>query len=149
MVTDSIEKAALYYGLGPGIEKALKFLQESDLSQLGVGRHMIEGDAFFVICIEYDTKPMAEGAWEAHRQYIDVQYVASGSERMGYTPLETLSESTEYDADKDIVFLTGEGSFINAPRGTFAIFMPQDAHMPGMAISEPEPVRKIVVKIRV
>ena len=32
--------------------------------------------------------------------------------------------------------------------GLFAVFFPQDAHMPGLAVDQPEPVKKMVIKIR-
>jgi YhcH/YjgK/YiaL family protein len=31
--------------------------------------------------------------------------------------------------------------------GSFVVFFPEDAHMPGMAAGSPEPIRKVVVKI--
>jgi beta-galactosidase beta subunit len=31
----------------------------------------------------------------------------------------------------------------------FTLFMPEDAHMPGMAVDQPQPVKKVVVKIAV
>jgi YhcH/YjgK/YiaL family protein len=33
--------------------------------------------------------------------------------------------------------------------GTFVILFPQDGHMPGMAISTPQPVKKFVVKVAI
>jgi YhcH/YjgK/YiaL family protein len=31
----------------------------------------------------------------------------------------------------------------------FTVFMPQDGHMPGIAVNEPQPVKKVVVKVAI
>ena len=38
-------------------------------------------------------KAESEGKLEAHRKYIDVQYVISGEELMGYAPLSNQTDS--------------------------------------------------------
>jgi len=37
--------------------------------------------------MEYQTKPREQGIWEAHRKYIDVQYMIQGSELMGWASI--------------------------------------------------------------
>ena len=96
---------------------------------------------------QYDPKPREKARWEAHRKYIDVQYVLSGSEHFGYAPLERLS-SVAYDEAKDFHELKGEGDFLQVPAGTFMVLFPQDAHMPGIAGPGARFTKKIVVKIR-
>ncbi len=55
---------------------------------------------------------------------------------------------TGYDDSKDCVFYGGDASFIRLGEGTFAIFFPDDLHMPGTGVS-PSPVRKVVVKVKI
>ena len=148
MIVDSLENAVQYYSLGPRIEAALRYLQQTDFSQVEVGRYEIEGDAVFALVQEYQTKPKSEGFWEAHHKYLDVQYVAAGAEHMGYGPVELMREG-EYDTGNDFYKLEGEGDFFTLRAGYFAILKPQDAHMPGMAIDKEQPVKKVVVKVRV
>lgn len=149
MITDKLERAALYGGLAPRIRTALEWLQATDLNALPVGRVDLDGDNLFALVQEYDTKPRDDGVWEAHRKYIDVQYVVRGRERMGYIPVEVITVTKEYDAEKDYLNGTGNGSFIYAPMGMVFVFWPGDAHMPGMQVDGPEPVRKIVIKVAV
>jgi len=33
--------------------------------------------------------------------------------------------------------------------GYFAIFFPQDGHMPQLCVENPEPVKKVVIKVRI
>jgi len=148
MIIDQLQNASMYYGLGPRVEKGLRYLQETDFEAAEPGRHEIEGDDVFALVQEYDSKLREEGFWEAHRQYVDVQYVAAGAEHMGYAPVERL-QAGAYDAEKDFLKLDGDGEFLKVRAGTFVIMAPQDAHMPGMAIAAPQPVKKVVVKARV
>ncbi|MHB8088995.1 MAG: YhcH/YjgK/YiaL family protein, partial [Anaerolineaceae bacterium] len=91
------------------------------------------------------TKPLAEGKWEAHRRYLDVQYMLSGCERIDFALLHTMKLG-EYNAEKDFQAMSGSGSTLNLVEGSFAVFFPQDAHMPGLAVGKPEWVKKVVVK---
>ena len=149
MIADRLDRAAQYAGLPKRIRTALEWLRATDLAALPVGRIDLEGDKLFALVQEYDTKPMSEGLWEAHRSYIDVQYVVRGVERMGYTPVETITVTKPYDAEKDYLNGTGPGAFIEAPAGMVFVLWPGDAHMPGMRVDGPVPVRKIVLKVAV
>ena len=148
MILDQLHNAAGYFGTHERLTKALRYLQNTDLSSYAPGRYEIEGSDIFMLVQEYETKPREKGFWEAHRQYMDIQYVASGVELMGYANLGYLRVG-EYDESKDFVPRFGEGTFFEMHAGTFTIFAPQDAHMPGLAAGEPQSVRKIVVKVRV
>ena len=97
---------------------------------------------------EYDTKPAAQAKWEAHRKYIDIQYVISGMERMGFANLKTMQVG-EYAPERDFQALNGAGSFVDVFAGAFVIFFPEDGHMPCLCVDAPEPVRKIVLKVRI
>ena len=149
MITDTIENASAYLALSPRIAVALRFLMERDLTAIPLGRHEIDGSRIYVIIQEYSTKPRHECFWEAHRKVIDVQFVASGVEVIGWSPLSRLSVKQAYDADRDVLVLDGPGQTIRLEPNTFAIFMPQDAHMPCLAADKPALVRKIVVKVAV
>ena len=148
MIVDELENATQYYSLGTGIEKALRYLQDTDFSQVTPGRYDIDGDAVYALVQEYESKPKSEGFWEAHHTYLDVQYVASGAEHMGYRPVKDM-EANPYDAEKDFYTLEGEGEFYMLRAGYFTILKPQDAHMPGMAIDAPRSIKKVVVKVQV
>ena len=147
MIIDDLQNASQYYGLGPSFERGLRWLADNDLARLPVERYDIAGDTVFAMVQEYDSKPKSEGFWEAHRKYADIQLVVSGAEHMGYAPVPKLAAG-DYDAERDFLPLEGEGLFVDMAAGTFMILLPQDAHMPGMAIDTPVPMKKVVVKVR-
>ncbi|HJP34090.1 MAG TPA: YhcH/YjgK/YiaL family protein [Candidatus Latescibacteria bacterium] len=147
MVIDELQHAAQYHALGARFEKGLRWLADNDVAAMTPERYDIDGDDVFVMVQEYDSKSKADGFWEAHRQYADIQLVVSGAEHMGYTPTTSL-KAGEYDDSRDFLPLDGEGMFIEMRAGTFMILWPQDAHMPGMEIDSSSPVKKAVVKVR-
>ena len=135
-------------GLAQRIKAAFDYLQSADLENAAPGKVEIDGNRVFALIQEYNTKPSTQGFWEAHRQYLDVQYVVKGLEHMGFANVEQLTPGP-YDASKDFLPIEGSGSFVLLPAGMFTIFMPQDGHMPGIAVNEPQPVKKVVVKVAI
>ncbi|GAF73247.1 unnamed protein product, partial [marine sediment metagenome] len=123
--------------------------QHPDGKDLEEGRVEIEGDRLFALVQNYPPKPVEGAQFEAHRRYADVQYIAAGAEMIGYAPTETLEVETAYDAEKDIGFYAQPARYtpVAVPAGSFAVFYPQDAHMPCCRLDSDEPVHKIVVKV--
>ena len=149
MVIDKLSNAEQYYGLSDRIEKALKYLVNADLENIEIGKHEIQGKDIFVVVSEYETKNVEQGKWEAHRKYIDIQYVVSGEEKIGYGNINEMKIIDEYNEEKDVLFLEGKGDLLLVNKGTFALFAPQDVHMPGIQLNNGQHVKKIVVKILV
>ena len=77
-------------GLAQRLQAGFHYLQTADLTNTAPGRVEIDGDQVFALVQEYNTKPKEQGFWESHRKYIDIQYVVSGSEHMGYANLSQL-----------------------------------------------------------
>ena len=153
MILDRLENAAQYRPMGANIAAALDYLRRTDFSQMPVGRHEVDGDRVFAIVQRYRPKPLAQIAWEAHRQYIDVQYVAAGMERMGYVPLgDGLTVRQPYVAEKDAILFDADGQLFMVSAGQFAIFAPNDVHAPGLTTGTADDsaeVCKVVMKCRV
>ncbi len=149
MVTDRLVNAGLYRSLSPRIAAALDYVSLSDFSKMPDGRHDVDQDRVFALVQRYNSKPLAEGRWEAHRKYIDLQVVLSGVEQIGYVSIDQLS-AEPYDAERDLMWLAGTtGQWITVPAGHFMLLWPGDAHMPSIAAGPPQPVMKVVVKVAV
>ncbi len=148
MIIDRVENSHLYESLDGKISKAFEFLRKTDFSKMVPGEYEIEGKEVFAIVADYSTKDRNVCELEAHRKYIDVQFMAAGAELVGYAPLSGQKTSVEYDEDRDLMFFAGEASFTKFETGMFAIFFPTDLHMPGIGDGKNE-VRKVVVKVRV
>lgn len=146
MVFDKIENSSLYYNLGKRFEEAFLMLKNGKYS-LEPGTYEVDGKNLYYMVQDYTTKKMSEGKYELHKRYADLQYVVSGEENMGYAHISGLSPINEYDTSSDKQYLNGEGFLLKAPAGYFAIFFPEDGHMPCMEVNSPSQVKKIVFKI--
>jgi YhcH/YjgK/YiaL family protein len=147
MIIDRIENTHLYYGLSERIKTALKYLESFNINKFKPGRYEVDGSAVFALFQEYVTNPIESGIWEAHRRYIDIQFIAEGTELMGYSNIKSMKISKPYDADKDMLNLEGDGHFLTMNKGTFIILMPHDVHMPCCYHEVPGTVKKIVMKV--
>ncbi len=149
MIFDSIENAEVYYGLGEKFKTAFKFLKTTDFSSVKGGRIEIDGENIFAIVDKYKTKNPEDATWEAHRKYIDIQYMISGAENMGFVKTCYLDIQKEYDKELDLELLEGLGDFVQVGEGEFVVFFPDDAHKPCLKIKENDEVHKVVIKIKV
>src|SRR5664279_1519656 len=131
--------------------KAFKFLKGNDLTKLELKRYDIDGDNLFATVSEYQSKNEESAKFEAHRKYIDIQYVISGKEIMNIAPIKSVKEVLNpYDASKDIEFVTVNNiANYKASPSNYFIFFPTDAHRPGLKDGANSPVRKVVIKVKV
>ncbi|MCP3923213.1 MAG: DUF386 domain-containing protein [Desulfobacterales bacterium] len=145
MIIDHVDNMSLYKGLSKSLDKALEYIKNTDFSDMS-GEYEIEGREIFAIVNRYKTKDQIECKLEGHRKYIDVQYMVSGKEGMGYAPLADQEVATSYDDDKDLIFFEGDASFTRFEKNMFTILHPNDLHMPGVGAGEE--VLKVVVKVK-
>jgi YhcH/YjgK/YiaL family protein len=149
MIIDKIENSKLYEGISQRIKEAFEYIRNTDLKNIKPGKYEIDGENIFALISEYKTKAESEGKLEAHRKYIDVQYVISGEELMGYAPLGDQIILEPYKEESDISFFKGEKSLTKVSSGMFAIFFPEDVHMPGISTEKVSDVKKLVIKVRI
>lgn len=131
-------------------DKAFVFLKENDLSKLEIRRYDIVGDNVFATSSEYLSKNEEDVRYEAHRKYIDIQYVINGKELIGHTSMNMKKDIlVPYDETKDVEFMTVmQGTASLATPANFFIFFPEDIHRPSMKDGESSQVKKVVVKIK-
>lgn len=136
----------------PSLRKAFAFLLSHDLLDRPDGRVEIDGARVFAIVQRYETMAVDAPKFEGHRKYIDVQFIASGHEVIGWAPIEQVSITEAYDADKDICFgAVAEGTWtpVHLAAGQCAVLWPEDGHAPKLAADASSAVMKIVVKVAV
>ncbi|MBR1617770.1 YhcH/YjgK/YiaL family protein [bacterium] len=151
MIYNRIDNANQYYSLGENIKKGFEFLLNSNLSDLKDGKYEIEGDKIYANVQTLTTKPLEMAKSEAHRKYIDIQYLIKGEEKIGYGLLDDFNEILEeYDPQKDVIFFKDFCSnFINLSMGDFVLFYPEDVHAPMLSVKENKEIKKVIVKIAI
>lgn len=150
MILDTLERSARYEAWMPWLAPAFAFLREHATPELAVGRHEIDAERMFALVAKYATRDYASAEPEAHRRYLDVQYLISGAETIYWTPLELVGPVTSpYNDERDLMFFARNDQarpFV-LTAGSFALFFPQDAHEPNCHVHQPGDVHKAVVKV--
>ncbi len=148
MIKDRLVNAECYYGLSDGIRTAFEWLKNSDLESLPDGKYLIDGDKIYANVQMYETKE--DALYEAHRRYIDIQYIVNGAERIGVVNYSDCSCEEAYDKERDIEFLNCTyDSFQVLNASEFLLLFPHDAHKPSLSIDKKSAVKKVVVKVSV
>ena len=152
MIYDKIKNIALYKGLSDDIYAGLKYLK--DLSpDIAPGTYEINPRVKAFIS-EYTTKPENENGYEAHQKNIDIQYLLRGTEKIACLPVDELQETKPYNEATDAAFYAAPASghhpsSLFLQPSAFAIFFPQDAHMPCLCMDTPTKVKKVVIKVKI
>jgi YhcH/YjgK/YiaL family protein len=134
----------------PAFEKAIAFLRRRDARELPDGRVDIDGDRIYAIVQRYETVKAETPKFECHRKYIDVQFIVSGREIIGWSPVGRMTVTEPYDEGKDVCFGAvekGTWTPVYLEEGQLAVLWPDDGHAPKIAAGMPGAVVKIVVKM--
>lgn len=149
MILDSLHLWRRYAALNPRLARGFAFLEQLT-TDAAEGRHGIDGDSVYALVQRYRTRPVAEMRLEAHRRYVDIQYLASGREVIHWAALAGLPEPGKpYDAASDAALYatTPDMTPVQLRAGQFVILFPDDAHAPCCTWDEPAEVLKVVVKV--
>jgi len=148
MILDQLKNWRRYAALKE-LRPAFEFIERHANEALPEGRFEIDGARLFALPQSYPPRPVEGRLFEAHRRYADVQYIAAGVEMVGYAPTDTLKVETPYDPEKDVAFYAQPARYtpVAVPAGSFAVFYPEDAHMPCCRLDSDDTIRKLVVKV--
>ena len=149
MITDQLLNRNYYSSLNNKFSKAFDFIENNQLMNLQTGRIDIDGDNLFVLVNEYDTKENELNVLEAHRKYIDLQYIIEGTEVIEYENFDDQIITKEYCEKEDYILYSPKDSIkLKLSEGQFAIFFPQDLHLPSIAYKGmSDKIKKLVIKI--
>ena len=151
MILDNLDRWLQYGAISPRFAKAFAFLRHVD-DRTPVGRHEIAGDEVYAFVQRHATRRWEDSQFEAHRKYIDVQYIHHGCEVIYWAPLVSLTHVTQpFDPDSDAALygLVPDAVPFKIRAGQFAILFPEDGHIPSCICDQPAEVFKVVVKVRV
>jgi YhcH/YjgK/YiaL family protein len=147
MILDTIQNAERYYALHPGFKAAFDWLRGQSGAKLPAGRQEIDGTRLYANVITEGGRGQARAKFEAHRRYIDIQYVVEGFDLMGWRHLDATMKGRGFDAAKDVeLFEDRPEWWVPVPAGHFTIFFPEDAHAP---MAGDGPMYKLVAKVAV
>lgn len=147
MIIDNIANRDRYVSLHPKFKKVFEVL---GMLTGNCDKLDIDGDKAFLSASTYETKCWYDCKFEAHRKYIDIQYVVSGTEDIYLCDSASLKVKEDFTPGGDIAFYADceEYHVAHLSAGDFVIIYPGEAHMPCVAPAEtPATVTKAVAKI--
>ena len=149
MIYDNLSNTEQYKGLSPDIYEGLKFLSNAN-ANIAKGVYQINPRVKAIVS-EYKTKTENEYGYEAHKKNIDIQCTLNGLERVACLPIEKMREEKPYSEETDATFYSASVPPLEMMIGDgyFAVFYPQDGHMPQLCIDYPTIVKKVVVKVQI
>ena len=147
MLVSSIKKYTDILKFYPQLEIVFDFITKNISSKTSDGKYFITKEIYANVqtCL---PKPKEEQLLEKHKKYIDLQYIISGNEKIGWKFFDKNFKTLKrYNPKKDIAFYSNKpDTYINLKKGEFAIFFPDDTHAPLCCKNK---VKKCVVKIPV
>ncbi len=148
MILDILDNAHQYLSLNKGFAKAFEFLMRPDLKELPVDKYEIDCDRVYAMVAKDPGREKQDAQLETHEKYIDIQLILEGTDTMGWRPKASCKQpSGMYDPKTDLQFFADEpDTWLATKSGAFAIFFPEDAHMPLISSGQ---LHKVVVKIAV
>ena len=146
MILDKLSESAKYEAMHPLFHEAFEFLKTAGEKENG--RHELSS-GMYVNIMDAKTHSPGKIMFEAHRQYIDIQYLFDGHSAFIWAHTPDLTVKTPYDAEKDVEFLSGDGNAVQVKGGEFYILWPEDAHEPHRTSGMPSAYRVAVVKVPV
>ncbi|GAT34430.1 YhcH/YjgK/YiaL family protein [Terrimicrobium sacchariphilum] len=150
MILDFLTQSPRYHHLGPLWKLGFDFLQNLP-SDAPDERIELDGERLVAIVQSYETHDPATRFFEAHRRYVDIQYIISGRETLYFTPVDTLTVDVPFSEAKDVTkyHIIPDAESVILSAGKFMVLWQDEAHMPSCQVvpGRPEAVRKVVLKL--
>ena len=149
MILDSIENIGRYADIRD-LSEAVDYILHHNVAAMPAGHYEIDGEHLFLNIFEFQGKCRDDARYEVHGKYLDLQYVLSGCEQMGYLPSAAAGMQKINNNSGDIWFYSyrPEETELTVNAGMFAVFYPGELHAPGIGLSDGPMIKKAVFKIR-
>ena len=142
---NQLQAAGLPAAFCQAIDQALS----AGIANLAPGSYPLQGETVFVNVMQFATQRAEEKRAELHRSYIDIQILLEGEERIYYGLAGSARERDAWHEEEDYQLcqqIDNEQSLMLKP-GMFAVFMPGEPHKPGCPVTQPEMIKKAVIKV--
>ncbi|NTX85993.1 uncharacterized protein, YhcH/YjgK/YiaL family [Citrobacter youngae] len=143
-------QSQLSAGLHPVLQQALTQAVAAKPQDKAPGRYELQGENVFMNVMQFVTQQPEQKKAELHEQYIDIQVLLAGEERILFGMTDSARQCDEMHVEDDYQLcseIADEQAIVLKP-GRFAIFMPGEPHKPGCVVQAPMDIKKVVIKVR-
>lgn len=147
MIVSNLQNSSRIEPLHPLFKTLFEYVKSHDLLHAELGRIEIDGDSLFVNNVSADGVEADKQPLEVHRAYIDVHILLEGTERIGWKPLEDVTQETKpYSAEGDCALYADRATtYVDLRPGEFMIVYPEDPHAPLIGQGK---IRKLIAKVK-
>lgn len=150
MISGNIQQLPAYLN-SEIVQPIIDFLNKQNIQTLATGKHSVAANGIFAIVIKTNSRDLKGQQFEAHRQNLDIHYLVSGKEVLGFTDTSALHIAIPYVTEEDYLLYhyPQQYSLIGLTEKQFVIFFPEDAHCAQGHVNEENSILKVVFKIPV
>lgn len=143
MLLVDLERVDIISGL-PHISEGLACLQAHQ-DAIAPARYDFQGG--YLMIQEGKTRSLAEGLFEAHKRFLDVQVLLEGQETIEWADIDRLKAVVGYDEGTDKEMYQGSGTVMTVHQGQCYICWPYDGHKACRHTEVSHHYRKAVIKL--
>lgn len=149
MILGKISDLNLQTGMAPQLLTIIKQALALRPETLSAGRYEIDGENIFMNVMQLDTAEPQSKRYEQHREYIDVQMLFSGQERMdcGPTGADVEPDSYQENDDYQLCDEINPCQTVHLQPGMFVVFFPGEPHKPGCISGTAQAICKALIKV--
>lgn len=149
MILGRTSELSAQTGIAPQLLATIKQALALHPERLITGRHEIDGDDIFMNVMTFDTAEPQSKSYEQHREYLDIQVLLSGEERIDFGSEGAAVEPDIYHEDDDYLLCDSVSpcQSLHMQSGMFAIFFPGEPHKPGCISEVSQTISKVVIKV--
>ncbi|MDD5020593.1 MAG: YhcH/YjgK/YiaL family protein [Endomicrobiaceae bacterium] len=131
MIISSVKNYKSVTKYFPQLNVIFNFINSFMTKNIKEGKYELDF-GIYAIVQNSQPKPRCEQLLETHKKYVDLQYVISGRDKIGWKFLDkSFVVDTKYNKKNDITFFQNKPDFfIVLKKGDFAMFFSEDAHSP-------------------
>lgn len=150
MIFDKICNIENYKGINKNLDIAIDTIVKKGHMDGVMGKNIVCKENVFFNVQKYVTKNKEECFFETHEQYLDIQMVRLGEEKIGVSEIENLKIEKLYDGEKDVEIQMGEAQVtFEMTQNNFLILFPGEPHMPGISKDGNKEIEKVVYKVKI
>ena len=149
MIISTIDQVAHSFVLvSPSLNEWILDVMQSQLAP-GVYSSPVEG--IFAKVMHYACKNKSVAEMEAHKKFVDVQFLYSGIEGLAVARKSDKLSPLRADVAEDNYFYPVPDAVhaVHLAPSVAAVFFPSDLHAGGLMIQGPKEISKVVLKIEV
>ena len=147
MIICKLNELKDYLKVNQGFLKVIDFVKNNNLIDLDCGIHDLGDGEYLNLVLGKATEN--NGVMESHKDFVDVQFMVSGKEKLLYSNIGDCTATTEYNADGDYILYTNTNAFsIEIEKGYCAVLFPEDAHKMFVELGN-ENSKKAIFKIKI